>query len=132
MAMINKNEYGIIGVNNSVVTKMIINNMLNYEEYLIPCNRKGKPIAKNLLTGFNDFQNSVEITENKGELYITLYIISKFGESMSNTANLLCEEIEKDFQIIGLNKPKEIKIIIKGVMSKQIAERNIELVKVNE
>lgn len=132
MAMINKNEYGIIGVNNSVLSKMIIGNLLEYDEYLIPCNKKGKPINKNLLTGLHEFQNSVEIKEYNGKNYVRVYIISKFGESMSNTSELLFEEIEKDFMIVGLPKPKQIIINIKGVMSKQIAERDIELVREND
>lgn len=132
MAMINKNEYGIIGVNNSVLSRMIIDNMLEYDEYLIPCNKKGKPINKNILTGLHEFQNSVEIKEYNGKIYVRVYIISKFGESMSNTSELLFEEIEKDFTVIGLPKPKQIVINIKGVMSKQIAERDIELVRDND
>lgn len=132
MAMINKNEYGIIGVNNSVLSKMIIGNLLECDEYLIPCNKKGKPINKNLLTGLHEFQNSVEIKEYNGKNYVRVYIISKFGESMSNTSELLFEEIEKDFMIVGLPKPKQIIINIKGVMSKQIAERDIELVREND
>lgn len=133
MAMVNKNSYGIIGINNSVITKMIVSRLLKYDDYLIPCNKKGKPINRNIMNGFsNDYQNSVEVKEFNERLYITVYIISKFGESMSNISEMLFADIQKDLAMVGVPQPKEIKITIKGVMSKQIAERNIDLVKVND
>ena len=61
MAMITRNEYGVVAVNNSVLCKMIIDRLLRLDDVLLPCSRKGRPIRKGFFTGFNDYANAVEI-----------------------------------------------------------------------
>ena len=70
MAMITRNEYGIVAVNNSVLCRMIIDHLLKCDDAMLPCNRKGKLIRKGFFTGFNEFANAIEITENNSRVQI--------------------------------------------------------------
>ena len=40
MATMSKNEYGVISVAGSAITRMIVDNLLSFEDTLLPCNRK--------------------------------------------------------------------------------------------
>ena len=46
MAVIERNEYGAVGVNKQVIEKMIIERLLEMSDSLMLCNKKGKPIKE--------------------------------------------------------------------------------------
>ena len=55
-----------------------------------------------------------------------------FGESISDTANELFDRIENDLGLLMPEKPAEITACIKGIMSKQLVLRDIEVTRSNE
>lgn len=100
---------------------------------MLPCNKKGKIAGKK--KGFlqsDDYENAVEIRVNSSnELSIRLYFIARFGESINQMANELFDGIEADLELYGINKPVFITANVKGVLAKQIVERNVEVSRYN-
>ena len=131
MARIDKNNYGKLAISKSALIKTIIKNMINMEEYLIPCNKKGKPMRKSILTGYSDFANSVEIEEHKKSIHIRVFVVSKVGEQLEPYDDQFFDAVESDFVLLGLNKPASICINVKGIQDRQIIESNINIVREN-
>lgn len=132
MAMITKNEFGMVAVNNMVLCKMIIDDMLSMADFLVPCNKRGRQLKKGLLNGLNDMLTSVDISEYNTDVFVRVYFISKFGESITEISNDLFDRIEKDFEMLCLDKPYEIHANIKGVMSDRIAVHDLEVTRHND
>ena len=42
MALLTRNEYGIVAVNNTVLEKLTVDNMLSLSSMLVPCSKKGR------------------------------------------------------------------------------------------
>ncbi|NLY81586.1 MAG: hypothetical protein GX078_02240 [Clostridiales bacterium] len=133
MAIVNNNEYGEISINNSAIEKIVINNLLKMKYAFFPTNKRGKLImTKGLRTKITDYVGAVEVSEYQGRLFIKIYYIIKFGESITLESNKLFDLIEKDLTNIGLKLPEQIIAKITGVMSKNIAKRELEVVRRNE
>ncbi|MBK5253545.1 MAG: hypothetical protein JJE03_03615 [Peptostreptococcaceae bacterium] len=133
MATINNNEYGEISINNSAIEKIVVNNLLKMKYVFLPTNKRGKLIvAKGIRTKITDYIGSVEVTEYQGKLFIKIYYIIQFGESINSESNKLFDLIEADLENIGLKKPNQITSKITGVISKQIAKRELEVVRRND
>ena len=132
MAMVTKNEYGMVAVNNMVLCKMILDEMISMEKFLIPCNKHGKPLKKGLFTGLNDMLAAVDISEYNTDVFVRVYFISKFGESITEISNNHFDRIDDDFELLCLDKPHEIHANIKGVMSDRISGRELEVTRHND
>ena len=133
MAYITRNDYGAIAVNTRVISKIIVKNLLEMKDCFVLCNKKGKLIKKNPTPFIDpDYYDAVEIIDNNKEFSIKIYLIPKFGKSISEMTDRLLEKIEKDFELIQLRKPDKITISIKGILSRTITKRNIEVTRSNE
>ena len=92
MATMSKNEYGVISVAGSAITRMIVDNLLSFEDTLLPCNRKGKLLRKGIFTGNHELGNSVEIREKSEGIHVDI------------------------FGVLCLEKPAEIRMNIMGFL----------------
>lgn len=132
MAIIDRNEFGAIAVNKKVLSKLVADCILQMNDLVFPCNKKGK-IIKNKPTPFidPDLYDSIELEENRGVENIVVYVVIKFGISISNTCNQLIDLIEEKFLLLKLDKPAEITVYVKGVMANQVAKRDIKVNRIN-
>ena len=133
MSVIVRNSYGAIAVNKGVIERMIIEDMLAMSDSLIMCNKSAKPI-KDKPTPFidPDYFDSVEVSDKKDFIKVKVYIIVKFGNNISDVADMLFETIENDFLLLKLRKPDVIKIKVRGIMSDELVKRNIDVVRDND
>lgn len=133
MAMITHSEYGIVAVNNSVISKMIIDNMLSMETRLLPSNKKGKPLKKGMFTGYNELYNSVELIETSDGIKVKVYFLTQNMTKYEETSDELFNKIESDFKLLCLDKPLELRAHIKGFMvEKKVEARDVEMVRKND
>ncbi|MBQ0005769.1 MAG: hypothetical protein KBS68_07920 [Clostridiales bacterium] len=133
MAMITKSEFGVVAVNNDVLCKIVVEEMLRMDDLLVPCNRRGKPCRKSIFGLNDDMLSSVDVKEQrKTELSVKVYFIAKFGESINQMANDLFDRIEEEFELLCLDKPKVLTACVKGVLSRQLQERDVEVVRYND
>lgn len=133
MSIITRNEYGAVAVNKVVIERMIIEDMLAMSDSVIMCNKNAKPI-KDKPTPFidPDYFDSVEVSDKKDFIKVKVYIIVRFGNNISETADRLLDTIENDFALLKLRKPDVIKIKVRGIMSDELVKRNIDVVRKND
>lgn len=132
MSVILRNDHGAIAVNKGVLERMIIEDLLDMPESVILCSKKGKPI-KDKPTKFidPDYFDALEVYEKRQEVRVKVFIITIFGQSISDIADRIFTRIENDFELLRLKKPGIISVNVRGVMSEQLVRRNIEVVRNN-
>ena len=132
MSVIVRNEYGAVGVNKSVIEKMIIEDMLSKSDSIILCNKKGKPIKDRPTPWIDpDHYDAVEVTDKRGEVNVKVYIIAKHGSNISKLSDDIFKSIEKSFELLRLGKPESISVKVRGIMSDVLVKRSIEVVRRN-
>lgn len=130
MSVIVRNQYGAIAVNKGVIEKMIIEDLLDMSDQVILCNKKGKEIKDKPTPLIDpDYYDSVEVIEKKNDMRVKIYIIARFGNSISGITDEIMKRIEKDFRMLKLEMPGSISVNVKGVKSGRLIKRNIEVVR---
>ena len=132
MQVFNKSHYGAINITKQVMNKLVLDELLKYEDIVFPCSQTGKPLKKGFFSGINELLSSIEIHEAANGTYIFFYIIVKFGESINEISNAIFDSIERDFEMFSLVKPVEIKACIKGVQAEHLTRRDVEVIRTNE
>ena len=97
------------------------------------CNKKGKLIKDKPTPWLDpDHYDAIDVNEKRGVTRVNVYVITKFGISISEIADDIFTSVEKVFEILRLPKPIMIKINVKGIMTdNSIAKRTIEVVRNN-
>ena len=132
MSVILRNEYGAVAVNKGVIERMIVDDLLAMGDDIILCTKKGKPIAEKTSRFTDpDFLNAVEIYEKKNVVRVKVFIITRLGTSISDIAETIFSRVEHDYEILRLNKPGKISVLVRGVMSDELIKRSIEVVRKN-
>ncbi len=121
-------EYGTISITKAVIGKIITEAVDRLAGKVYICNQKGK-IINNLFSrlGYFDDASNIEINAGPSGLDIRLYIVIRFGTSITKVTNQLIDEIEtniKEFTSIELNS---ISVVVAGTMARQIKKRYIEV-----
>ncbi len=134
MAVVIRNEYGAIAVNKMVLNRMVIEQLLEIEDLVILCNKKGVPIKKNPTPFIDyDYYDAVDLYEKKHDVKLKIFLIAveKLGKNILDITEEIMNRIEESFEMLKLNKPSKITIYVKGIMTDQISKRNIEIVRRN-
>ena len=133
MAMITNSEYGIVAVNNTVLSKMIIDSMLSMNDELIPCNKRGKALKRGFFTGYNEYYNSVELSDKEEGITIRIYFLLMPDADSDAAANRLFDRIEDDFTMLCVDKPVRMTASTKGTLrDRSVDPQELELVRTNE
>ena len=132
MSVIERNEYGAVAVNKSVIEKMIIEDLLELSDSLILCNKKGKPIKEKPTPWIDpDQYDALEVTDKRGEVDVKIYIIARHGSNISKLSDKIFDSIGQTFDLLRLDKPASISVKVRGIMSDELVKRNIEVVRKN-
>lgn len=118
-------EYGSIGINKSIITQMVTDAVDAYP---------GKVRLGNAKAVFNIFSNdessNIDIVWDDEEIYINIFLIIKFGTSISRVTNGIIDYIEKNIKVTFGDIPHKIRILVTGIESKQqVIKRDIEVVR---
>ena len=118
-------EYGSIGINKSIITQMVTDAVDAYS---------GKVRLGNAKAVFNIFSNdessNIDIVWDDEEIYINIFLIIKFGTSISRVTNGIIDYIEKKIKVTFGDIPHKIRILVTGIESKQqVIKRDIEVVR---
>lgn len=132
MALITRSRYGLVAINDDALKDIVFKCVTDMRGRILPCNSKGRIYKKGILGGDPRSLNCISLEEDKGRIRIRVYYVGIFGESINDTANELFDRIERDFSLVRLEKPAEIVACVKGVMSRQLVSRDIEVVRHNE
>lgn len=132
MSVIARNEYGAVGVNKSVIEKMIIEDVLSMPDTFLLCNKKGKPIKDKPTPWLDpDHYDAIDVTDKRGDVSVKLYLITKEGTNISDLSDSIFESVENVFELLRLAKPKTINVKVKGIMGENLEKRSIEVVRNN-
>ena len=88
---------------------------------------KGKVPGLVSRIGGQDELNHLEITNGQKGIDIRVYVVVRFGTSIGAVTNQLLDSIQervKQYTDIDLNS---VAVIVTGMVSKQVAKRNIEV-----
>lgn len=94
-------------------------------------NYKSRYTAKRpgILTAFSssdeDYED-IELEETAEGIFITVYVVVRFGTSISTAANRIIDHIYAEMESLFGVRPACVTVIITGVASKTIAKRHIE------
>lgn len=118
-------EYGSIGINKSIITQMVTEAVDAYS---------GKVRLGNAKAVFNIFSNdessNIDIVWDDEGIYINIFLIIKFGTSISRVTNGIIDYIEKNIKVTFGDIPHKIRILVTGIESKQqVIKRDIEVVR---
>ncbi len=133
MIRLSKSEYGTVAVDKDVISRLVIDCMNSMDSVLLPCNRKGKISGRKIpFISDDEAENSVEIkASGRNRISVRVYFIARFGESISKMSNELFDSIEEEMESLGFEKPERLFACVKGVLARQVAERNIEVTRYN-
>lgn len=132
MKLLNNSDYGAVNISKQVIDKLVLDELLKYEDVVSPCSSNGKALKRGFFSGINELLSSVEVHDYDEGMKIVFYIIVKFGESINEISNAIFDGIERNLEMFYLSKPIELKACIKGVQAEHLSKRNIEVIRTNE
>ena len=107
MSVIVRNDYGAVAVNKGVIERMIIEDMLGMSDVLLLCNKKGKLIKDKPTPLIDpDYYDAVDVSDKKGHVTVKVYVILEAGCSISEIAEEVFGIIERDFEMLRLERPE--------------------------
>ena len=120
-------EYGSIGVTKNVIRKIIVEAVAQFGGKVTISNHKGK--LANIASKISgaDELSYIEISTGTKGVNVKIYVVIRFGTSISTVTNQLIETIQKnvkEFVDIELNS---VSVVVAGVISKNIVRRYIEV-----
>ncbi len=126
------NELGKISFSRNVIYRICMDAAEKSGEARIQ-NYKGRYTAKKpgLLNAFSQAEEEIEdkdieISESELGLVITVYIVVRFGVSISGVAETMMDHIYEQMEQLFGEKPAQVRIVVTGTASKTIAKRHIE------
>ena len=132
MSVIERNEFGAVGVNKNVIEKMIIEDLMEFSDSLILCNKKGKPIKDKPTPWIDpDQYDAIEVTEKRGEVNVRINIIARHESNISKLSEAIFDSVGETFELLRLDKPASISVKVRGIMSDELVKRSIEVVRKN-
>ena len=118
-----KNDIGTITVGKNVIGSIVTEAVKSFDGRLILCNSKGKVSSVDGMSYFLDFDNA------GGKTKIKIYVLVKFGAGIKHTADRLIEIVNQSISETIGKDAADMSVVIKGVFSKNIAKRHIEVKK---
>lgn len=129
MAVITKNDYGTIAINNKLLSKLVVDELLSMQGMVFLCNKKGR-INKKKPTPFidPDYYDAVEIDEiSQDRISVKVYLVLRFNTNIKKITNRIFDKIEDSFKIFNLASPIEITISYKGIQAETKSKKRLEI-----
>lgn len=122
-----ENEMGKIELPKSVIGSIVIDVVESFDGKVILSDSKGRVHKLAYKLGAMEEANNIEIEGGENGMDMRVYVILRFGVSIKETTNQLINEIKSAVKEESGITIDNISIVIKGMMSKKIAPRNIEV-----
>lgn len=133
MTLARETELGTITVSNLLFAQIIADSFKldACKGKVWPSTKKGKQIGSDMKFNLSEFASAIEVEERAEEDNIELefHVIVKFGTSIRTVCEAIADDVAASIEKKQGKKPSQIKIHVAGVKSKQIAKRNLEVVK---
>lgn len=122
-----ENDEGYITIEKPVIGKIIIEEVKTFNGRVLISTHKGKVPGIVSKIGGADDMSYLEITTGTKGLDVRVYIVIKFGTSIGLVTNQLIDGIQEKIKEYTGIEANSVAVIVTGMISKQIAKRNIEV-----
>ena len=68
---------------------------------------------------------SIKLRQTDGRMYITVYVVVRFGTSISKVTRSICEYVDTNLESVMNERPGGVRVVVTGVLSRDIVRRNI-------
>lgn len=133
MTLSKETKLGTITVSNVLFAQVIAESFVaeSLKDKVWPATKKGRQIGNDAKFSLSEFAGHIDVcaSEDGNSIDLEFSIIIKFGTSIRNLTDTMADYIADTIYEKQGKKPHQIKIKVAGVKSKQIARRNLEVVK---
>ena len=120
-------EDGYITIEKNVIGKIIIEEVKNFDGKILIANHKGRvPGIVSKIGGLDDISH-LEIMMGPKGLDVRVYIVIRLGSSIGRLTNQLIDGIQYKIKELTAIEANSVAVIVTGIISKQLAKRNIEV-----
>ena len=120
-------EDGYISIEKTVIGKIIIEEVKNFDGKVLISNHKGRvPGIVSKIGGLDDISHLDIIMGTKG-LDVRVYIVIRFGSSIGKVTNQLIDGIQEKIKDLTAIEANSVAVIVTGIIAKQFSKRNIEV-----
>lgn len=123
----NENEHGSIILEKAVFAKIVTETVAQFNGKVLISNYKNKATTFAAKIGVTDDISNMDIGMGEKGLDVKLYIVVKFGTSIGMVTNTLIKDIHDKIYEFTSVEPNSVAIVVTGMISKNIARRNIEV-----
>ncbi|MGI6752459.1 MAG: Asp23/Gls24 family envelope stress response protein [Anaerovoracaceae bacterium] len=118
-------NFGNVHISKHVVGRIVAEAIESFDGRVMLSNSRGKILSQSKKTGSMDKTEYLEYSFEDERLVIKVNVVIRFGNSISKIANQLSERIQAELYRHLELEASYIGISITGVLSKQLARRNI-------
>lgn len=122
------NELGSIDISEELIEKIILFEMINNYKIIIPSTKNGNIFKSKDFMKAKDSSGVVFASFTDEGLLIEINYIAIFGKSLKKSAKEIFNKIIDRFIKMGIKPPIKIIANIRGIMSDNIASRDIKII----
>ena len=116
----------------SVINRIVIEAVESCNGKVDILNYKGKyknmmPWLASRMNIYKEETGGIQVEETEDGMILTVYVVIHFGTSIKRVTEKLIDEIYENMEKVMKVKPKTVKIIVTGTLSKNIVKRHIEV-----
>ena len=125
-------KLGEIHFPTSVVNRIVMEAVESCGGKVDILNYKGKyknmmPWLASRMNLYKEEAGGIQVEETEEGLILTVYVVIHFGTSIKRVTEQLIDQIYDNMEKVRKVKPKTVKIIVTGTLSKNIVKRHIEV-----
>ena len=127
-----KSKLGEIHFSNNIIYRIVSEAIAEYGGKVEILNYKGKymnmvPGIASKMNIINEEAGSIQVKEGEDGPVITVYVVIHFGTSIKKATEKIIDNIYDLMERIMGVKPKTVRVIVTGTLSKNIVKRHIEV-----
>lgn len=122
-----KTDFGEITVTKSAIAEVVLRAIEEYEHKVFLTNSKGRPLGLASRIGIVNETDYVEVSGEDANVKIKIYVMLRFGTSITEMTELLIENIRSEMVAIIGAEPRLVTVVVTGMISKHIAKRHIKV-----
>ena len=116
----------------SVINRIVIEAVESCNGKVDILNYKGKyknmmPWLASRMNIYKEETGGIQVEETEDGMILTVYVVIHFGTSIKRVTEKFIDEIYENMEKVMKVKPKTVKIIVTGTLSKNIVKRHIEV-----
>lgn len=122
-----QNNLGTISITKQVIGRIVAEAIDRFDGKVMISNHKGKVAGVTSKKNGPDERAYMDITHGKNGIDLRVFIVIRFGTSITKVTNQLVDDIHGGLTQITGKEPNSVAVVVTGMISKNIARRHIEV-----